>query len=71
MAMERTFMSNTVDSKGLVEVTHEDCLEQTFSTDAGIALQFLQTHQGTVPAGWWGISGASLCRAACTSSRPP
>lgn len=69
--MERTFMSNTVDSKRSVEVTHEDCLQQTFSTDVGIALQFPQTHQGTLPAGWWGISGGSLCRAARTSSRPP
>ena len=71
MAMERTFMSNTVDSKRSVEVMHEDCLQQIFSTDVGIALQFPQTHQGTLPTGWWGISGGSLCRAARTSSRPP
>ena len=71
MAMERTFMSNTVDSKRSVEVMHEDCLQQTFSTDVGIALQFRQTQQGTLPAGGWGISGGSLGRAARTSSRPP
>lgn len=70
--MERTFISNTVDSKRSVEVTHEDCLQQTFSTDVGMALQFPQTHQGVLPAGCWGISsGGSLCRAVRTNSRPP
>ena len=65
-------MSNTKDSNSSLEVMHEDCLQQTFCIDVGITLHFLQTHQGRLSAGWWGISsGGSLCRAAHASSKPP
>lgn len=65
-------MSNTVDSNNSVDVMQGVCLQQTFSTDVGMGLHFLQTHQGRLPSGCWGMSsGGSLCSAARASSRPP